>query len=57
MADKRLEQEALKILTEMGACVPDSQALVKGQRLLAEALERAERRGRKASEYTKEGRG
>lgn len=50
MPDKRLEQEALKILTEMGACVPDSQALVRGQRVLAEALERAEQRGRKASE-------
>jgi len=56
MPDKRLEQEALKILTEMGACVPDSQALVRGQRVLAEALERAEQRGRKTSERETEAR-
>lgn len=57
MPDRRLELEAAKILAEMGAYVPDSQALARSRRLLAEALERAERRGRQITGHQKESSG
>ena len=49
--------EAAKILAEIGAALPDSRALSRAQRELAEALQRAERRGREASGRQKESSG
>ncbi len=49
--------EAAKILAEIGAALPDSRALSRAQRELAEALQRAERRGREASSRQKESSG
>jgi hypothetical protein len=57
MPDQRHELEAAKILTEMGACVPDSRALAQSRRVLAEALEKAERRGRQSSGREKQASG
>jgi hypothetical protein len=38
--------EAVRILSQMNACMPDRESLTQAQRVLAEALEQAERRGR-----------
>ena len=57
MPDKRHEMEAAKIIAEMGACLTDSRALAQSRRVLAEALERAERRGRQPSGSEKEASG
>ena len=57
MPDTRHEIEADKILAELGVAAPDGQALSQGRRLLAEALERAERRGRQISGSQKEASG
>jgi hypothetical protein len=57
MPDKRHEMEAAKIIAEMGACLTDSRALAQSRRVLAEALERAERRGRQSSGSEKEASG
>jgi len=57
MPDTRHEIEADKILAELSVATPDEQALSQGRRLLAEALERAERRGRQLSGSQKESSG
>jgi hypothetical protein len=57
MPDTRHETEADKILAELSVDTPDEQALSQGRRLLAEALERAERRGRQLSGSQKESSG
>lgn len=49
--------EAARILSEIGATLPDSRALSRARRELAQALERAERRGREASGRRKESSG
>jgi hypothetical protein len=49
--------EAARILADIGASLPDSRALSRAQRELAEALQRAERRGREASGRRKESSG
>lgn len=48
MDNSRLD-EAARLLAEIGACLPDGQALARGRRKLAEALEAAEKRGQKAA--------
>ncbi len=57
MPDTRHEIEADKILAALSVATPDEQALSQGRRLLAEALERAERRGRQISGSQKESSG
>jgi len=57
MPDTRHEVEAERILASLGAAMPDDQALMQGRRLLAEALEKAERRGRQISGSEKESSG
>jgi len=57
MPDRRHEMEAERLMAEMGAYVPDSRALAQSRRVLAEALERAERRGRQNSGNQKESSG
>ena len=57
MPDTRHEVEAAEILAALSVSAPDEQALSQGQRLLAEALERAERRGRQSSGSQKEASG
>jgi hypothetical protein len=57
MPDERFQTEAARILAEIGAYVPDSQALAQSRRLLAEALENAERRGRQSLGQEKESSG
>ncbi len=49
--------EAARILSQMNACMPDRESLTRAQRVLAEALERAERRGREAIGRQKESSG
>lgn len=49
--------EAARILSEIGASLPDSRALSQARQELAEALQRAERRGREASGRQKESSG
>ncbi len=46
MPDTRHETEAEKILAALSLSMTDEQALSQSRRILAEALERAERRGR-----------
>jgi hypothetical protein len=46
MSEKHLN-EAARLLAEIGACLPDSQALAQGREKLAKALEEAERRGQR----------
>ncbi|HEX2508985.1 MAG TPA: hypothetical protein VHK66_00555 [Microvirga sp.] len=41
--------EAVKILADIGAALPDGRALSRAQRAVAEVLQKAERRGREAS--------
>jgi len=57
MPEKRHELEAENLLAQLGATTPDERALSQGCRLLAEALERAERRGREATASQKESSG
>ncbi len=57
MPERRHEMEAEKLLAEMGANGSNSPALSQSRRLLAEALERAERRGRERSGSEKESSG
>ena len=57
MPDTRHEIEADKILATLSVSSPDDQTLSQGRRLLAEALERAERRGRQISGSQKESSG
>jgi mannose/cellobiose epimerase-like protein (N-acyl-D-glucosamine 2-epimerase family) len=57
MPDRRHEVEAERLLAELGAVTGDSQTLSQGRRLLAEALEQAERRGRERSGLDKESSG
>jgi hypothetical protein len=57
MPERRHEMEAEKILAQMNAHMPDGEALSQGRQLLAEALERAERRGRQISGSQKESSG
>jgi len=49
--------EAMQILSQMNACMPDRESLSRAQRVLAEALERAERRGREQTGRRKEASG
>jgi hypothetical protein len=46
MPNDRHIAEAARILAQTNACMPDRESLTRAQRTLAEALERAERRGR-----------
>ena len=55
--DTRHETEAEKILSALSLTMPDEQALLQGRRLLAEALEQAERRGRQILGNQKESSG
>ena len=57
MPEKRHEMEAEKILAEMNAQMPNNGAVEHGRRLLAEALEQAERRGRQSYGSQKESSG
>ena len=57
MTDRRHELEAERLLAEMQAHGPDSGVLSQSRRLLAEALEQAERRGRERSGHEKESSG
>jgi hypothetical protein len=57
MPDTRHETEADKILSALSIIAPDEQALLQGRRLLAEALEQAERRGRQIIGNQKESSG
>ena len=57
MPESRHETEAEKILAMLSAAAPDEQALMQGRRLLAEALEKAEQRGRRISAHEKESSG
>ena len=57
MPDTRHETEADKILSALSLNMPDEQALVQGRRLLAEAREQAERRGRQVLGNQKESSG
>jgi hypothetical protein len=57
MPERRHELEAEKILTEMNSDCSDVQTLSQSRRLLAEALETAERRGRQISGSQKESSG
>jgi hypothetical protein len=57
MPDTRHDTEADQILAALSVSVPDEQTLSQGRRLLAEALERAERRGRQISGRQKESSG
>lgn len=57
MADNLHEREAEKILSALSLNMPDEQALLQGRRLLAEALEQAERRGRQLLGSQKESSG
>jgi hypothetical protein len=57
MPDHPHISEAAKILSQLNACMPDSESLTRAQRTLAEALERAERRGREQIARQKESSG
>jgi hypothetical protein len=57
MPETRHEAEAERILATLSAAMPDEHALVQSRRLLAEALERAEQRGRQISGHQKESSG
>jgi hypothetical protein len=57
MPDTRHEMEADKILAALTVSASDEQTLSQGRRLLAEALERAERRGCQVSGSQKESSG
>jgi hypothetical protein len=57
MPGTRHEAEAERILATLRAAMPDEHALMQSRRLLAEALERAEQRGRQISGHQKESSG
>lgn len=57
MPETRHEMEAERILATLSAAMPDEHALMQSRRLLAEALERAEQRGRQMSGHQKESSG
>jgi hypothetical protein len=57
MPETRHEMEAERILATLSTAMPDEHALMQSRRLLAEALERAERRGRQISAHEKEASG
>jgi len=57
MPNDRHIAEAARILAQTNACMPDRESLTRAQRTLAEALERAERRGREETGRQKEARG
>ena len=57
MPDTRHETEAETILAALSLTVTDEQALSQSRRILAEALERAERRGRQILGSQKESSG
>ena len=57
MPDTHHEMEADNILSALSLSIPNEQALLQGRRLLAEALEQAERRGRQTLGKQKESSG
>jgi vacuolar-type H+-ATPase subunit H len=57
MPETRHETEAEKILAALSLSMTDEQALSQSRRILAEALERAERRGRQMLGSQKESSG
>jgi hypothetical protein len=57
MHETRHEMEAERILATLSAAMPDEHALMQSRHLLAEALERAEQRGRQISGHRKESSG
>ena len=57
MPETRHEMEAERILATLSTAMPDEHALMQSRRLLAEALERAERRGRQLFGHQKESSG
>lgn len=57
MPETRHEMEAERILAPLSTAMPDEHALMQSRRLLAEALERAEQRGRQVSAHEKEASG
>ncbi|WP_162820364.1 hypothetical protein [Microvirga calopogonii] len=57
MPEPRYEIEAEKILAALSTTAPDEHALMQSRRLLAEALEQAEQRGRRISGHQKESSG
>jgi hypothetical protein len=57
MPETRHEMEAERILATLSTAMPDEHALMQSRRLLAEALERAEQRGRQFSGHQKESSG
>jgi hypothetical protein len=57
MPETRHEMEAERILATLITAMPDEHALMQSRRLLAEALERAEQRGRQFSGHQKESSG
>jgi len=57
MPETRHEMEAERILALLSTAMSDEHALMQSRRLLAEALERAERRGRLVSAHEKEASG
>ena len=57
MPETRHEREAEKILGPLSPAIRDAEALLQSRRLLAEALENAEQRGRRMSARQKESSG
>jgi hypothetical protein len=57
MPETRHEIEAERILATLSTAMPDEHALMQSRRLLADALERAEQRGRQFSGHQKESSG
>ncbi len=57
MPETRHEREAEKILGSLSRVAHDAEALLQSRRLLAEALEDAEERGRRMSAQRKESSG
>jgi hypothetical protein len=57
MPEARHEAEAERILAALSAATPDEHAVMQSRRLLAEALERAEQRGRQIFGHGKESSG
>jgi hypothetical protein len=57
MPETRHEMEAERILATLSTPTPDEHALMQSRRILVEALERAEQRGRQFSGHQKESSG
>jgi hypothetical protein len=57
MPETRHEMEAERILATLSTAMADGHALMQSRRLLADALERAEQRGRQFSGHQKESSG